>query len=137
MLISFLTKKKPMFLLLPQQKYFNYYFRSFFLFILNAVTELLVTLWLHYEDDVSKSPFLSVFLKVTIFQVPSSAVSKSQEPRFYRGSCFCAVRLFGYTWLHFFSPMPPQTHRSALPRILSQTHNNARLSQNPHVLQTS
>ena len=44
--------------------------------LLNAAAELLVTLWLHYEDDVSESPFLSVFLKVTILQVPSSAVKK-------------------------------------------------------------
>lgn len=52
----------------------NYLFHTYIKFIFNTKAEILVTLWLHLADDVSESPFLSVFLKVTILQVPSSAV---------------------------------------------------------------
>lgn len=65
-------------------------YKTFFAFnlILNTKTELLVTLWLYCEDDVSESPLLSLFLKVTILQVPSSAVKKEGLIKFVHGVMF-------------------------------------------------
>ena len=54
--------------------------------------ETFSTLWLHFLDDVPESPFLSVFLRVIILQVPFSASEKETlevtVPRFpYAQGC--------------------------------------------------
>lgn len=62
------------------------------------------TISLHPADDLSGSPFLSVFLKVTILQVPSSAlVKRVGNLDFIEVSPFFVIGIIGYSWLHFLS----------------------------------
>ena len=47
--------------------------------LLNASAELLVTLWLHYEDDVSEAPFYQYFFREQYFKSHLPHWLKSEE----------------------------------------------------------